>query len=135
MSVSDSHVRPTGAEWQSPVPDRPAWQTHAACRGAGPDLFYIDRGEPTAEAKAVCAVCPVTAQCLDFALIHHDTFGIWGGMSVRERRRLRRVPPAVPVIGASAICSCCGETFRPARRDQQFCTADCRTYHHRRGAA
>ena len=62
----------------------------AACRGVDAELFYPDRGVSTAEAKDVCKRCPVRAACLEFALVNVEKFGIWGGTSERERRRLRR---------------------------------------------
>lgn len=113
---------------------RPAWQVDAACRGLDPDLFYIERGELTASAKWVCASCPVTAECLDFALTHYEKFGIWGGRSERERRQLRRLlPPARPT--SSKVCPRCGDTFRPSGRTHRFCSADCRAHHHQRWGA
>lgn len=56
-----------------------------------PDVnFFIDRGEDSRPAKAVCAGCLVRGECLDFALSGPERFGVWGGTSERERRRLRR---------------------------------------------
>ena len=65
------------------------WREHAACLGADTDLWYPERGERTAEAKAVCAACPVRAECLAFALDNGEKFGVWGGKSERQRRRMR----------------------------------------------
>ena len=70
------------------VADEYAWQARAACKGTT-ELFYPEVGASLAPAKAVCASCPVREACLDFALSHHEQFGIWGGSSERERRRLR----------------------------------------------
>ena len=67
-----------------------AWLTRAACRGMDPELFFPERGEPTEPAKAVCAGCPVRGECLDYALTNVERFGIWGGLSERERRAIRR---------------------------------------------
>ncbi|MFP5322758.1 MAG: WhiB family transcriptional regulator [Acidimicrobiia bacterium] len=61
-----------------------------ACRGADPDLFFPDRGESLEPAKAVCAECVVRDECLEFALAAGERFGVWGGTSERERRRIRR---------------------------------------------
>jgi WhiB family redox-sensing transcriptional regulator len=69
------------------------WQDEAACRGMDPEMFYTERGESTRDPKATCAVCPVTAECLQFALDNREKFGVWGGLSERERRRLRRTMP------------------------------------------
>lgn len=73
------------------------WRPQAACRGMDPDLFFPQRGESTAEAKAVCAECPVSDQCLDYALSLPPvqgtvTPGIWGATSKRQREAMRRVP-------------------------------------------
>jgi len=69
---------------------RPAWQQQGACRGLDPNLFFPERGESVKEAKAVCAPCPVRAECLDYALENHEALGISGGLSGRERRKLGR---------------------------------------------
>lgn len=70
--------------------DRDAWMQLAACRGVDPALFFPERGASTREAKAACAVCPVQAECLDYAMDNGLKFGIWAGLSERERRRIRR---------------------------------------------
>ncbi len=66
------------------------WQKKANCRGVNPNLFYPERGVSTSEAKAVCAGCQVKEECLEFAVQRGEKFGIWGGMSERERRKIRR---------------------------------------------
>jgi len=71
------------------VADR-RWQERANCLGVDPDLFFPERGASTKEAKQVCGGCEVRAECLEYALRHGEKFGIWGGMSERERRRIRR---------------------------------------------
>jgi WhiB family redox-sensing transcriptional regulator len=68
----------------------PNWHESANCLGVDPDLFFPERGASTKEAKGVCAGCEVRMECLEYALDHGEKFGIWGGMSERERRRLRR---------------------------------------------
>ncbi|MDH5293119.1 MAG: WhiB family transcriptional regulator [Acidimicrobiia bacterium] len=70
--------------------DELSWQDYANCRGADADLFFPERGASTRKAKAICAACEVQSECLDFALRVGEKFGIWGGMSERERRRVRR---------------------------------------------
>jgi WhiB family transcriptional regulator, redox-sensing transcriptional regulator len=71
-------------------PDELTWQEYANCLGVDPDLFFPERGASTREAKEVCRGCVVRNECLEYALRHAEKFGIWGGMSERERRRLRR---------------------------------------------
>ncbi len=68
----------------------PSWQDLANCLGVDPDLFFPERGASTREAKEVCRGCVVREDCLEYALRNGEKFGIWGGMSERERRRIRR---------------------------------------------
>jgi WhiB family transcriptional regulator, redox-sensing transcriptional regulator len=76
-------------ELLSGMEDR-GWQARANCMGVDPDLFFPERGASTREAKEVCRGCVVRDDCLEYALDNGEKFGIWGGMSERERRRLRR---------------------------------------------
>jgi WhiB family redox-sensing transcriptional regulator len=71
---------------------RPDWLDHRACADVDTALFFPGRGDnlATAAAKAVCAGCPVAAECLEYALENGERFGIWGGTSENERRSLRR---------------------------------------------
>jgi WhiB family redox-sensing transcriptional regulator len=64
------------------------WTEDAICPQIDTDLFFPEKGGSTREAKSICARCPVTAECLEFALRNGERFGIWGGLSERERRRL-----------------------------------------------
>ena len=70
--------------------DHRSWQRKANCMGVDPDLFFPERGASTREAKEVCRGCVVREDCLEYALANGEKFGIWGGMSERERRRIRR---------------------------------------------
>jgi WhiB family redox-sensing transcriptional regulator len=76
-------------ELLSGMEDR-GWQARSNCMGVDPDLFFPERGASTREAKEVCRGCVVRDDCLEYALDNGEKFGIWGGMSERERRRLRR---------------------------------------------
>lgn len=67
---------------------RPPWVEHAACRGRGTAEWFPNRGESIAPAAAICAGCPVQTECLRAGQGEHH--GIWGGLSERGRRRLRR---------------------------------------------
>lgn len=71
-------------------PEEMAWHRYANCLGVDPDLFFPERGASTREAKEVCRGCVVQEECLEFALSNGEKFGIWGGKSERERRRVRR---------------------------------------------
>ncbi len=66
------------------------WQDFAYCRGLDPDLFFPERGASTREAREVCKGCVVREDCLEYALAKHEDHGIWGGLSERERRRIRK---------------------------------------------
>ena len=67
------------------------WQTEAKCLQAEPDTFFPEKGGSTREAKRICTDCPVRAECLEYALENDERFGIWGGLSERERRKLKRI--------------------------------------------
>ncbi len=83
--------------WEAEVLERPDWHAHAACHGETA-VFFGARGESSAwhQAKKIChgtdeqAGCPVRLQCLEYALSTRQAFGVWGGLSERERRRVRR---------------------------------------------
>jgi WhiB family redox-sensing transcriptional regulator len=67
-----------------------SWQERALCAQTDPEAFFPEKGGSTREAKKVCVSCEVRSECLDYALAHDERFGIWGGLSERERRRLKR---------------------------------------------
>jgi WhiB family redox-sensing transcriptional regulator len=114
------------------VPDLPPddytsedWADHAACRGVDPDLFFPGQGEDTRRAKAICARCPVQTFCLNEALANREKFGIWGGLSERERRRIRRAS----TIGAIRLVAREHGTtagYQQHRRDNTPVCDDCR---------
>lgn len=70
--------------------DELTWQDRALCAQTDPEAFFPEKGGSTREAKRVCRSCEVRAECLEYALEHDERFGIWGGLSERERRRLKR---------------------------------------------
>ncbi|WP_052090722.1 MULTISPECIES: WhiB family transcriptional regulator [Modestobacter] len=67
-----------------------SWQERALCAETDPEAFFPEKGGSTREAKRICTGCEVRAECLEYALTMDERFGIWGGLSERERRRLRR---------------------------------------------
>src|SRR6201987_5119503 len=71
-------------------PPADQWQDGALCPQTDPEAFFPEKGGSTREAKKICLGCEVRAECLDYALAHDERFGIWGGLSERERRRLKR---------------------------------------------
>ena len=82
--------RPNSDRWLTRRFSSEQWRSVAACRSAEPDLFFPVSGSASnlpqvAEAKAICARCPVRRQCLAFALRTVQLYGIWGGMTEEER--------------------------------------------------
>lgn len=67
------------------------WQRDAACAGTDAEIFFPDKGESTKDGKRICGRCIVRADCLEFALDLRERFGVWGGLSERERRRLLKL--------------------------------------------
>lgn len=76
-------------------PDAPdlTWMDHAACRGVDTRVFFAEPGGSTQQAKAICATCPVRAECRDYAVVIGATVGIWGGKGVQPERPRRKKPP------------------------------------------
>jgi excisionase family DNA binding protein len=71
--------------------DDESWRWSARCAQSDPDAWFPDNGAVPRSAIEICNGCPVRAQCLQWALTHDERFGIWGGMSERQLRRLRRL--------------------------------------------
>ncbi|KAA8821647.1 WhiB family transcriptional regulator [Bifidobacterium vespertilionis] len=67
-----------------------SWQHKALCAQTDPEAFFPEKGGSTRDAKRICAQCEVREQCLQWAIDHDERFGIWGGMSERERRRYKK---------------------------------------------
>jgi WhiB family redox-sensing transcriptional regulator len=72
------------------TPEDELWQEKALCAQTDPEAFFPEKGGSTREAKRICLGCEVKDACLEYALAHDERFGIWGGLSERERRRLKR---------------------------------------------
>jgi len=79
------------ARTSAPVSDEAEylkWQQDAVCAQTDPEAFFPEKGGSTREAKKLCAACDVRDECLEYALSNDERFGIWGGLSERERRKL-----------------------------------------------
>ena len=72
----------------------PLWYYRAACQGMDTELFFPTADEPPTEALAVCADCPVRDRCLDYAVEHNLTDGVWGGRSAYQRKQARKAARA-----------------------------------------
>jgi WhiB family redox-sensing transcriptional regulator len=83
------------------------WQERASCRSADPELWFPEPWEGDRAAKLICGWCPVRAECLTVAMETNEQYGVWGGLSPNERRRLIRrdresAPLVVAVVGGDA---------------------------------
>lgn len=116
-------------------PEKPAWMSEGECRGIDPNIFFAEPGnghdpEQTsmlADAKRICAGCPVREQCLEWALQRREA-GIWGGTTENERRVIRRERGGMPrqpipithgtETGYNRGCreACCREAHALAKR-------------------
>ena len=85
--------------------DRFEWHARAACRGRSDVNFFPTRGESIRVARAFCSGCAVRAECLEYTLAHDRTVGVWGGLTERERKRVRRARTEHPVrLGSGLRC-------------------------------
>ena len=80
----------TAVEDDAEVAAELEWQERALCAQTDPEAFFPEKGGSTREAKRVCMSCEVRVQCLDYALENDERIGIWGGLSERERRRVKK---------------------------------------------
>src|SRR4051812_1063202 len=84
VSAALQRLRTRGGVLRGGLPG--AWAAEAACRGTDPDEWIDDGpGQPTGVARAICAACPARAACLAHALAHDEPWGMWGGLTTRER--------------------------------------------------
>lgn len=119
------------------------WMKEARCADSDPDLFFPEQGgNPPTLARAICAMCPVKQECLDFSLREGMAYGIWGGHPERERRKMPGwTPPKQP--REVLPCGDSGGAKRHRRRGEPVCeecltaerhyTADYRKTHGRKG--
>lgn len=101
------------------VPAAFDWRPAAACRNIDPGVFFPQRGESTRDAKAICDGCPVREACLEHALVNGERFGVWGGLSERQRRRLRRWRITIAACGTES------GYYRHVKRLREVPCADC----------
>lgn len=99
--------------------DATAWMERAACANSDIDVFFPSQGDDTRTAKAICDGCPVRTDCLDYAIAHNLTHGVWGGLSERQRRKIRRPIGPRP-------CRWCRAVFTGADNRASLCSVECR---------
>lgn len=101
------------------LPEPPDWQTRAACLNADVDTWFPEKGGTAIPAKRVCngddhrPPCEVRQECLGYALAHEEDFGVWGGLSERERRRMREPAPGTKPLSSRrcALNGCEGKHY------------------------
>lgn len=82
-----NHCRTTANDLLGNAPE---WQERSSCSSTDPEAWFPDLGGSSRYAKRICKGCEVKDECLEYALAHDERFGIWGGLSERERRKLKR---------------------------------------------
>lgn len=75
---------------EAPILEERPWAVFAACHESDPEIFFPVTRMDEDRALALCAICPVRDECLDYALESRERFGIWGGTTDKERRKLIR---------------------------------------------
>ena len=104
-----------------------AWSEKALCAQVSPEAFFPEKGGSTREAKKLCMACEVRTECLDYAMVHGERFGIWGGLSERERARLARTYEPIKIQYLPTISESESESVSPHIFTIDFQTfADCR---------
>lgn len=81
--------------------DRYTWQEDSACRGVEPEVFFPVSEEDAWQAKEICGVCTVKAECLAFSLRNRERYGVWGGVTEKERIDMHRRGTAARVLAGS----------------------------------
>lgn len=82
-ATTSPYVRPTNNNELS-------WQQDASCQEVDPDIFFSDSEEIQYGAKTICSGCPVLYQCLEYSFVNKEEYGIWGGLSKDERKKILR---------------------------------------------
>lgn len=93
VRMTDTRITPDfAARWAAHL-NAGEWVERAACRGAGPRLWFPDDNGISVEskaAKAICAECPVQVDCREYGIEHEPKHGIWGGLAAKEHVAIRR---------------------------------------------
>jgi WhiB family redox-sensing transcriptional regulator len=82
-----------------------AWQRDALCAQTDPEAFFPEKGASVRAAKNTCLACPVRTDCLEFALARDERHGVWGGLSERERRRIKKSRTRRPLTTTKEVAA------------------------------
>jgi WhiB family redox-sensing transcriptional regulator len=77
------------------------WQTRGLCRGVEPEVFFPVAEEDAGRAKQICGACSVREECLIFSLQNRERYGVWGGVTEKERQDMFRRGVAQRVLADS----------------------------------
>jgi WhiB family redox-sensing transcriptional regulator len=106
---------------------RASWRDDALCAQVDTgDIFYPPKGASSRDAKRLCGLCEVRQQCLDFALTTEERYGIWGGLSERERRRIRQATVGHPKGSVAPINHGTESGYKAHRRRGEQACVPCR---------
>lgn len=117
---------PTAWTGTAPLIAPEDWTKDAVCSQTDPEMFFPEKGGSTREAKKQCRSCDVIEECLAYALRNHERFGIWGGLSERERR---------PLLEKTRTCQDCTADISHLHPLTRFCESCNATRPRRRRAA
>lgn len=81
----------TGTAAEQILGQIPDWTRVALCSQTDPELFFPLKGD-TRRARAICGRCDVKPECLEWALAHDERYGVWGGTTERQRKRMKHGP-------------------------------------------
>lgn len=81
--------------------ERYNWQEHAGCRGIEPEIFFPVSDEEAGPAKAICGACEVRTECLLFSFQNRERYGVWGGVTEKERLEMFRRGTAQRVLATA----------------------------------
>lgn len=113
IAIHGNDPHPLGTFLDMLVDLIPEWMSHGTCSQIDPEAWFPEMGQSTRDAKKVCTTCPVQTACLQYALDNGERYGVWGGLSERERRRLGR--------GPSSRCRGCGTSIPTGRSAARYC--------------
>lgn len=104
------------------------WTERALCAQVDPEIFHVERGQSSKPAKKICSNCPVIEECLEYALRTDQRFGVFGGYSERERRKLRDGQQVKRTFEPARMVSCarCSREFRWWSAQVKYCSAVCK---------
>lgn len=128
MSIAGTHQqRQTDLFEARTTPAQEDWRDQALCAQVGADCWFPEKGESAGDAKKICLACEVREQCLQYALANDERWGVWGGLSERERRRIKREPLGLPPLRLpptrGAKCGTESGTRSHSRRGEESCDA------------